>query len=162
MNSMLDVFRNSAKGTAGKVIVGLIVITFVLFGAESIISIAGNSAPANVNGDDISERDYQRLLSSRQNELTQQFGAEMAAQLANSSFLKDEIIESLVSQKLQAQLTESLKFGISEEQVLETLTDIPAFQLEGQFIGGIGASSGTPEQDMKVAQAGIDYFLANK
>ena len=28
------------------------------------------------------------------------------------------------------------------------------------FVGGIGVSSGTPQQDMECAQAGIDYFLA--
>jgi uncharacterized protein GlcG (DUF336 family) len=29
-------------------------------------------------------------------------------------------------------------------------------------VGGIGLSSGTPQQDMDCAQAGIDYFLANR
>jgi peptidyl-prolyl cis-trans isomerase D len=133
MISMLDVFRNSAKGTAGKVIVGLIVITFVFFGADSIMSIVGNTSPATVNGEDISNDDYQRLLSSRQQELTSQFGAEVAAQLANSPFLKEEIIESLVSQKLQTQMVSQLDFDVSEDQVLKTFADIPAFQIDGKF-----------------------------
>lgn len=29
------------------------------------------------------------------------------------------------------------------------------------FVGGIGVSSGTPQQDMDVAQAGIDFFLSH-
>ena len=29
-----------------------------------------------------------------------------------------------------------------------------------EFVGGIGVSSGTPQQDMECAQAGIEYFLA--
>lgn len=130
---MLDVLRNSARGTAGKVIVGLIVITFTLFGAESIISIAGNSAPASVNGEDISEVDYQRLLNRRQQELTSQFGAEAAAQLMNSSFVTDEIIESLISQELQSQLASNLSFDASEELVVQSFVDIPAFQIDGEF-----------------------------
>ncbi|WP_320822603.1 SurA N-terminal domain-containing protein [Reinekea sp.] len=130
---MLQAFRNSAKGKVGKTIVGLIVITFVFFGAESIISIAGNSAPATVNGDDISEIDYQRLLSSRQQELTSQYGAELASQLANSPFLREEVLNLLINQQLQTQLTEDLKFEVSDEQVLKTLADVPAFQLNGQF-----------------------------
>ncbi|EAR09778.1 SurA N-terminal domain-containing protein [Reinekea blandensis] len=130
---MLDALRNSARGTAGKVIVGLIVITFTLFGAESIISIAGNSAPATVNGEDISEVEYQRLLSRRQQELTSQFGAEAAAQLMNSSFVTDEIIESLISQELQMQLADKLAFDASEDQVVQSFADIPAFQIDGEF-----------------------------
>lgn len=130
---MLDTLRNSARGTAGKIIVGLIVLTFVLFGAESIISIAGNSAPATVNGDDISEIEYQRLLASRQQELVNQFGAEMAAQLANSAFLQQDVINSLVNQTLQTQLAATLSFTVGEEQILSSLADIPAFQIDGQF-----------------------------
>lgn len=34
-------------------------------------------------------------------------------------------------------------------------------QIDGDFIGGIGVSSGTPQQDMEVAQGGIEYFIAN-
>ncbi|WP_102224879.1 GlcG/HbpS family heme-binding protein [Acidimangrovimonas sediminis] len=33
--------------------------------------------------------------------------------------------------------------------------------VEGEVVGGIGVSSGTPAQDMEVAQAGIDAFLAD-
>ena len=34
--------------------------------------------------------------------------------------------------------------------------------VDGEVVGGIGLSSGTPMQDMECAQAGIDYFLANR
>jgi len=32
--------------------------------------------------------------------------------------------------------------------------------VDGEVVGGIGLSSGTPQQDMDCAQAGIDHFLA--
>ena len=32
--------------------------------------------------------------------------------------------------------------------------------VDGDVVGGIGVSSGTPAQDREVAQAGIDHFLA--
>ncbi|MEC9341123.1 MAG: heme-binding protein [Pseudomonadota bacterium] len=34
--------------------------------------------------------------------------------------------------------------------------------VDGEVVGGIGLSSGTPEQDMACAQAGIDHFLAQR
>ena len=34
-------------------------------------------------------------------------------------------------------------------------------EVDAVVVGGIGISSGTPEQDMECAQAGIDYFMAN-
>ena len=33
--------------------------------------------------------------------------------------------------------------------------------IEGDCVGGIGASSGSPHQDMEVSQAGLDHFLAS-
>ncbi len=36
---------------------------------------------------------------------------------------------------------------------------LPAI-VDGQVVGGIGVSSGTPDQDVEVAQAGIDAFNA--
>ncbi|MDF2797714.1 MAG: polymerase subunit delta [Devosia sp.] len=36
----------------------------------------------------------------------------------------------------------------------------PPILVDGAVVGGIGVSSGTPAQDMEVAQAGIDHFLA--
>ena len=32
--------------------------------------------------------------------------------------------------------------------------------VDGDVVGGIGISSGTPAQDLEVAQAGVDHFLA--
>ena len=35
-------------------------------------------------------------------------------------------------------------------------------EIDGQVVGGIGLSSGTPMQDMECAQAGLEYWLANR
>ena len=37
---------------------------------------------------------------------------------------------------------------------------LPVF-VDGEIVGGIGLSSGTPVQDMECAQAGVDHFLSN-
>ena len=58
----------------------------------------------------------------------------------------------------------SLVFGIHTEcggRISSVGGGIPVV-IDGEFIGGIGASSGTPQQDMEVAQAGIDYFSQNR
>ncbi|MBP0048588.1 heme-binding protein [Marinobacterium sp. AK62] len=34
--------------------------------------------------------------------------------------------------------------------------------VDGEVVGGIGLSSGTPDQDMACAQAGIDHFLKTR
>ena len=38
---------------------------------------------------------------------------------------------------------------------------LPVF-IDDQCVGGIGASSGSPQQDMEVSQAGLDHFLSSR
>ena len=58
----------------------------------------------------------------------------------------------------------SLAFGIHTEcggRISSVGGGLPVI-IDEEFVGGIGASSGTPQQDMEVAQAGLDYFLQNR
>ena len=51
---MLQNIRKNSQGTVAKMIVGLIVVVFALFGVESIVGgIGGDPEVATVNGDDI-------------------------------------------------------------------------------------------------------------
>lgn len=55
----------------------------------------------------------------------------------------------------------SLAFGIHTEcggRISTVGGGLPVV-VENEFVGGIGVSSGTPQQDMDCAQAGIDAFL---
>ena len=57
----------------------------------------------------------------------------------------------------------SLAFGIHTEcggRISTVGGGLPVV-IDGEFVGGIGASSGTPQQDMDCAQAGIDKLLAS-
>lgn len=56
----------------------------------------------------------------------------------------------------------NLAFGIHTEVGgrLSTVGGGLPVSVDGEVVGGIGLSSGTPQQDMDCAQAGIDHFLA--
>ena len=57
----------------------------------------------------------------------------------------------------------SLAFGIHTEvggRISSVGGGLPVM-VDGECVGGIGASSGTPAQDMEVSQAGLDHFLAS-
>lgn len=54
----------------------------------------------------------------------------------------------------------SLAFGIHTEvggRISSVGGGLPVI-VDGEVVGGIGLSSGTPQQDMDCAQAGLDYF----
>lgn len=57
----------------------------------------------------------------------------------------------------------SLAFGIHTEcgGRISTVGGGLPVMVEGECVGGIGVSSGSPQQDMDCAQAGIDAFMAS-
>ncbi|WP_426416665.1 GlcG/HbpS family heme-binding protein [Aestuariirhabdus sp. LZHN29] len=60
----------------------------------------------------------------------------------------------------QVNVPGSLVFGIHTEvggRISSVGGGLPVL-VNGEVVGGIGLSSGTPQQDMECAQAGIDYF----
>lgn len=56
----------------------------------------------------------------------------------------------------------SLAFGIHTEVGgrISTVGGGLPVMVDGEVVGGIGLSSGTPPQDMECAQAGVDHFLS--
>ena len=54
----------------------------------------------------------------------------------------------------------NLVFGIHTTNGMSVVGGGLPVMVEGECVGGIGVSSGTPNQDMDVAQAGIDALLA--
>ena len=57
----------------------------------------------------------------------------------------------------------NLAFGIHTEAGghISTVGGGLPVVIEGDCVGGIGASSGSPQQDMEESQAGLDHFLAS-
>lgn len=56
----------------------------------------------------------------------------------------------------------NLAFGIDTEvggRLSTVGSGLPVI-VDGEVVGGIGLSSGTPDQDMACAQAGIDFLMA--
>ncbi|WP_428240371.1 SurA N-terminal domain-containing protein [Gynuella sp.] len=130
---MLQYFRSNAKGMLGKIIVSAIVVVFVLWGAESIVSISSSSgAPVTVNGVKISESQIQRLTNMQQMRLQQQFGAD-ATSLFDNGFIRNSVVQSLVQQQIELTAATDAGLAVSDEEVSKTIYSIPGFQKDGKF-----------------------------
>ena len=57
---MLQDIRQSTRGTAAKIVVGLIVLSFSIFGIESILVGGGGGGVAEVNGEEITPQNCSR------------------------------------------------------------------------------------------------------
>ena len=84
---MLQSIRDNSQGIIAKIIVGLIAVTFALFGVESLVSLtAGSNAPATVNGEEISQQDLHQGVQLQRRQMLSQMGEDADPSLLDGWF----------------------------------------------------------------------------
>jgi len=122
--------------TFGKVVVvvilGLIAITFVFWGINrSDFSLAGGQFAAKVNGENIPMLEFERALQQRQNQYQQIYRSELPEDVRRD--LRRAVIEQLVQDATLRQRVEEQGYRASNERVSQSIRDIAAFQVDGEF-----------------------------
>lgn len=131
---MLQNIRDNSQGTIAKIIVGFIIVTFALFGIESIVALGNSeSAPVTVNGIDIEEMEILRLVEMQKNRFRQQFGDSYDESLFNDGFLRQSAIEQLVEQKVAVTQARELGGYVSTQSIDQAILAAPEFQQDGKF-----------------------------
>lgn len=131
---MLQSIRENSKGIIAKVIVGLIIVTFALFGIESLVGLANSEkAPAEVNGEEISNQDLQRGIELQRRQLLAQMGENGNPADINEEQLYRMVLQALIDQELRLQSAESQGLYLSEEMIDQMIVRTPDFQVDGRF-----------------------------
>lgn len=131
---MLQNIRDNSKGIIAKVIVGLIICTFALFGIESIVSLGGGEdAPATVNGEEISEFEVMQMVDLQKRRFQAQFGENFDPSFLNDNMLRSSAIESLVEEKALSQAASDGGVYFSDLAIDKIILSSPEFQEAGQF-----------------------------
>ncbi len=93
---MLQNIRDNSQGVIAKIIIGLIVAVFALFGVESIIGGLVTSPPvAEVNGEEITEVQLQNSTQSLMNQIganAQSIDQELVEQLALNQLIEETVL----------------------------------------------------------------------
>tara|TARA_B100001063_G_scaffold89345_1_gene83168 strand:- start:181 stop:2034 length:1854 start_codon:yes stop_codon:yes gene_type:complete len=131
---MLQNIRDNSQGIIAKIIIGFIIITFSLFGIESIVALgSSDSAPATVNGNDIEEVEVLRLVEAQKNRFRQQFGDQYDESLFNDGFLRQSALEQLIEQEVAVSQAKELGGYVSTQSIDKAILIAPEFQQDGQF-----------------------------
>jgi peptidyl-prolyl cis-trans isomerase D len=131
---MLQNIRDNSQGIIAKIIIGFIIVTFSLFGIESIVALgSSDSAPATVNGTDIEEVEILRLVEMQKNRFRQQFGDQYDESLFNDGFLRQSALEQLIEQKVALTQAKELGGYVSTQSIDKAILAAPEFQQDGEF-----------------------------
>ena len=131
---MLQNIRDNSKGIVAKIIVGLIAVTFALFGVESLVSLTGGSnAPATVNGVEISERDLLQGADLQRRQLLSQMGENADPTLLDDNLIRKATLDNLVKQEVLLQSAQDQGMTISDRQLDQMIINTQEFMVDGRF-----------------------------
>ncbi|MDN2661630.1 SurA N-terminal domain-containing protein [Neptunomonas phycophila] len=131
---MLQSIRDNSQGIVAKVIVGLIVVTFALFGVESLVSLtAGSNAPASVNGEEITEQELYQATQIQRRQLLSQMGENANPALLDENVISGMVLESLIEQKALLISAQDKGLYVSDRMLDQMIIETPDFQIDGKF-----------------------------
>jgi peptidyl-prolyl cis-trans isomerase D len=128
---MLESMRNAAQGVVGKaimtVVMGLIIVSFVIWGVGDMLRGFTSSTVASVGSQQISAQDYhfayERLLQQYQRRLRQPFTNEQARAVG----LDREVLQRLLSEAAIDEEARKLGLNVSEDALRAMIVSNPNF-----------------------------------
>ena len=145
---MLQDIRQNIQGTAAKIIVGLIVISFSIFGIESILLGGGGGGVAEVNGEEISPVELQQAVNTAKRRLIGMMGDNVDPAMLDDERLTPQALEGLIARKLELQSAEELGLAVSEREVGAIIGGMEQFQIDGKFSPEMYTSVRSPRDGM--------------
>ena len=126
---MLQAIRDGSKGITAKIIVGLIILTFALFGIESIVALGGGEdAPAEVNGVEISEYQVSQMVALQKRRMQAQFGDSFEMDDAR---LRTMAIETLINETLMKTAAQDAGVYYSDREIDKLILQSPELFFHG-------------------------------
>ncbi len=130
---MLDSMRALSTGIVSKILMGLLVLSFALWGVGDILREGGPSYAAKVGGEVISVADFQRQGAALSRQLQN-----MGMQNVNAATMNVTIMRQLVQQKLNLLAMHDIGLFVDEGLLAKTVMTLPQFHDgEGKFSGAI-------------------------
>ena len=132
---MLDIVRNLVSSIFGKILLGLMVLSFALWGVGDILSSGNSKLAAKVGNQKISLEEFYNKFGRKIQELNLSTGSQMTIQEAHNQNIDKFIINDLVYEKMILEFANKNKIYLTDNILKKTIKSLP------QFIGTDGKFS---------------------
>ncbi|MEK9498068.1 peptidylprolyl isomerase [Photorhabdus sp. P32] len=133
---MMDNLRTAANSPVLKIVLALIILSFVLTGVGGYLTSGAGSYAAEVNGQTISRAQLERAFQQERNALQDQLGDKFSVLASDEQSMKqirNQALERLINNVLIEQYSRELGLSASDEQVKDSIRNTSYFQTNGKF-----------------------------
>ncbi len=128
---LIQRLRDGSNGILAKIIVGLIIIVFGLFGFGSITTfLAPVPKVATVNGSDISQQEMEIAVERRRRVLLAQ---DIPPEEINEDELRTDVLDALISRQVLRQAAADMELQVGDQLLDAEIRETDAFQVDGAF-----------------------------
>ncbi len=130
---MLQDIRDRATSWVAYIIIGLLILSFALWGIGEYFG-GGPARPvATVNGNDITSQQFNQQVQQRKQVLQSILGENYQQQYPDESIVRQQVIQDMVRTELLRQEVNDAGFEISDANLVRRIQQIPQFQQDGKF-----------------------------
>ena len=116
------------------VVLGLIAISFAIWGIGDIFRGFGQSTVAKVGGTEIRIEPFRQLYQDRLQQLGRQIGRPILPDQAQALGLDRQLLAQVIAETVLDERARKLRLGLSDAEIARQITENPAFRgLNGQF-----------------------------
>ena len=135
---MLDALRKASESGFGRaimaIVLGLLVVSFVIWGIGDIFSGFGSDKLAQVSGVQITTQDYRTAYERQLNQMQQQEKRPITAGEAHAMGLDAQVLSSLIANAVLDEQARRLGLAMSDKDVAHTIFVDPTFKgADGKF-----------------------------
>jgi len=134
---MLEAMRKAATGILTKVLIGLLVLSFAVWGIADMITGVGSSTIASVGDEEISVYEFRQRYQEQVDLISARFGQRLTPQQARAFGVESVVLSNMIGERAVDTHAQELNLSITDDAVEESIRRDPSFQgLNGQFSPG--------------------------
>ena len=127
VGSMLNSLKGFASGWVAQLLIGLMIISFAVWGIADIFSGFGAGAVASVGKSEVTVREFQRRYSDSLRLLQRQTGAPISPQQAAQFGIPSQVLTVLLAEATLDEASSEMGLGVSNDIVSGLIRSDPGF-----------------------------------
>ena len=131
---MLEALRKGAKTWVAAIFIGLLVLSFAVWGIADIFGGFGVQTIAEIGDRKVTAQDYQTAYNNEMRRLAYRFGRRLTTEEAQAFGIEQRVVQRLINMASIDSHASDLRIDVADETIMENLRNDPNFKSStGQF-----------------------------